>query len=356
LRNSVPTDHDGYETECLDCVPPFRNAPERFMSWLAKTEPNVVLLNSVAALERTVPHIPPHIRSILVVHGLMPYQVDPAVELQASLDAIVAVSQATARTIIAKGVDASLVRVIYNGIHFSPCEPSTLAQRSDIAFLGGGSVNKGAKDVIRIWQELAKTGYAGMLHWLGPVDERLKTEVRRLESADRITLHGYQKHKQVLEILGQSAALLMPSRSESFGLAVVEAMSMGCLPVVWNVPSNGIVEIVGAKYEFAVPEGDVAAAAKAVYAAIDRRAALAQQFRENVRKRFSVDEMWNGYSRLLSAVSLAVPRNRQRAGQLPEPYRPKFRVLQLVPPRLKEIIGAGLARYPAVYRYVRHRL
>lgn len=60
---------------------------------------------------------------------------------------------------------------------------------------------------------------------------RLEEQAQRLGIADHVAWHGHQTGKPKSDLLHNTHVLVLPSRSESFGFAAVEAMALG-LPVI----------------------------------------------------------------------------------------------------------------------------
>lgn len=71
---------------------------------------------------------------------------------------------------------------------------------------------------------------------------RLETMARELGVHERITFVGTVEGPRKAELLGQAAALVLPSYSENFGNVVLEAMAAGCPAIV--TPEVGAAEIV----------------------------------------------------------------------------------------------------------------
>ena len=76
----------------------------------------------------------------------------------------------------------------------------------------------------------------------GPQKEKLLGLAGRLGVKEACRFTGSIPHEQVLEELSQSMAAVVPSRSESFGLVNIEALSLGTPVVASNV--GGIPEII----------------------------------------------------------------------------------------------------------------
>ena len=76
----------------------------------------------------------------------------------------------------------------------------------------------------------------------GSLRATMEQQAERLCSADRITWVGRQPQEELPHWYGQMDIVLMPSRSEGFGLTAIEAMANGCVMVASNV--GGLPEVI----------------------------------------------------------------------------------------------------------------
>ncbi|WP_143024946.1 glycosyltransferase [Microbacterium sp. cf332] len=83
--------------------------------------------------------------------------------------------------------------------------------------------------------------------------------------------------------LGAAGVLLLTSRSEAFGLVLLEAMAAGCLPIAYDIAYGPAELIRHGVNGWLVPEGDVAALADAVRAAAALEPARRAGMREQAR-------------------------------------------------------------------------
>lgn len=76
----------------------------------------------------------------------------------------------------------------------------------------------------------------------GSLRATMEQQAEELGCADRITWVGRQPQEELNRWYGQMDIVLMPSRSEGFGLTAIEAMANGCVMVASNV--GGLPEVV----------------------------------------------------------------------------------------------------------------
>ena len=76
----------------------------------------------------------------------------------------------------------------------------------------------------------------------GSLRATMEQQAAELGCADRITWVGRQPQEELAHWYGQMDIVLMPSRSEGFGLTAIEAMANGCVMVASNV--GGLPEVV----------------------------------------------------------------------------------------------------------------
>ena len=76
----------------------------------------------------------------------------------------------------------------------------------------------------------------------GSLRATMEQQAVELGCADRITWVGRQPQEELAQWYGQMDIVLMPSRSEGFGLTAIEAMANGCVMVASNV--GGLPEVV----------------------------------------------------------------------------------------------------------------
>lgn len=157
-------------------------------------------------------------------------------------------------------------------------------------------------DAIKVFAEVYKKIPSKLL-LVGDGPERLNIEMlcRELDLYHAVTFLG--KQNQVQEILSVCDLFLMPSETESFGLAALEAMACE-LPVI-SSNAGGIPELnVDGVTGFLCNVGDVATMAEKAIYLLEDETRLAQ-FKENAKKRaelFDINQIVPLYERFYEQI------------------------------------------------------
>ncbi|GAA4455724.1 glycosyltransferase family 4 protein [Phytohabitans houttuyneae] len=161
-------------------------------------------------------------------------------------------------------------------------------------------------------------GVRARLIGAGAQEPALRAQAARLGVADRVELTGWTD--RVDEHLRDVDIYVQPSRYETLGLALIEAMGAG-LPCVATA-TGGVPEVLdGGRCGHLVPTGDTAALADAIgRLAADpaRRRRLGRQARERALAAFTAERMARRYESLWAEVLAAPPASRLR----PHPPKP----------------------------------
>lgn len=158
-------------------------------------------------------------------------------------------------------------------------------------------------DCIRILAEVRKSVPAHLL-MAGDGPDRSASEhlARELNVAGHVTFLGKQDH--VERLIPQAHVLLMPSQMESFGLAALEAMACGVVPVATRV--GGVPELITHGVDgFTEAVGDIAAqSARVVELLVDDRLhhRMAEAARRTALDRFCAGKIIPQYERLYETV------------------------------------------------------
>lgn len=198
-------------------------------------------------------------------------------QLYPEIDLTICVSQAVRK---AQG-DPARTKVIYNGIDLALFHPPS-APRDDgkVVILQVGNSVKAEVNLDELACDLL------------PMDSRIELWIagQEGESSDRVKFLGMRR--DIEEVYRQADILALLSRKEAFGLAVVEAMACGVIPVVTDC--GGPAEIVTRGVNgWIVPPGDRAGAIARIAEAVGMLgspewATMRKNARAEVERRFSI--------------------------------------------------------------------
>jgi glycosyltransferase involved in cell wall biosynthesis len=352
-----PTGHldehvEGFDIVSLQACEPYNDVPQRLIDWLDTQPQDVLFLNGCEEIEPAIPHIPSHIYTVDVIHDTAARYWDRAIAHEDFLDAVVAVSETIARQFRDDLKDPSTLHVLHNGTVFPP-RPNTESRPNDLFFVGASKSFKGAQDVIDVWPSLIEAGFSGRLHWYGGLDDDLAAQAASLPASDRVIDHGRVPRSQIFERAARSKVLLMLSRVEPFGMATIEAMGMGAIPVAWDI-DTGTREIVEANHTgFFAPLGDTQALADQVLTACERHSDLYESAIRTARCRFSEEAMWDRYAEFLEVLTENPPTRRPEAGSEPPEFIPPRRYFQLIPDPVRQTVRSLVARSPTLGYWLR---
>ena len=133
------------------------------------------------------------------------------------------------------------------------------------------------------------------------LDECRLVSVGRLSLEESVTLHGFRTREYIYDLLEKSSIYLMTSFTESFGIVLLEAMSVG-LPCIAFTSAEGANEIIVSGYNgYLIKHRNRDAYVKKVKDLIDNaktRKKIGKQARVSVQK-YSVDVVGEDWFKLI---------------------------------------------------------
>ena len=334
--------------ESLNLVPDAPNAPSTILNWLTKRNFDAVVLNCCGEADVIPPYLPESIRCIYVVHNSPRRYWITAVRQTRHIDLIVAISDYVASVVSPRLNFPQRLVTIRNGSTYPQAADNDLERPEDLLFTGGDEPRKGAGDLLKVWNVLVQLGFRGRLHWCGTVSNDFKAKINALPAQGQILIHGRVTREKVFQLASRCRVLLMLSRAEAFGMITIEAMSMGCLPVAWDV-NTGTKEIAQpGVHGFFAPMGKYRALATAVIEANAKQPSLAQGGIARARQVFSAERMWADYEQSLAEVFKCPQLQRPLAGQEPPRYSPPRRISHLLPTPFRTVVKEAVHKHPKV--------
>lgn len=207
---------------------------------------------------------------------------------------VVANARAAAAQLALERVPAHKVAVVPNGLHVEHFTPRALpSSLRRVAMVANLRPEKGQDVLIDAVPEVLRRFPDARFDLIGDGSERAALERRARERgvADAVSFLGHRE--DVAALLAASDIFVLPSRSEAFPNALLEAMAAG-IPVVASAV-GGVTEIVeDERNGLLVPPGDAGALARQICRLMDDSAlatTLADNARTLVQTRFSFDRM-----------------------------------------------------------------
>jgi glycosyltransferase involved in cell wall biosynthesis len=190
----------------------------------------------------------------------------------------------------------ALTSYIPNGVKPDdpPAAPAMLELESDayVLFLGRLVPEKHVHTLIRAYRHV-KTSTPLVIAGPGTHSPEYVAEISRLaEQDDRVRVLGPQYGSEKAWLLHNARVFVQPSSIEGLPIALLEALSAGCFPVVSSIPENlEPVTVDGARLGISFPVGDDAALADALQAAIEHpeRAQAGERLAGHVRREYDWD-------------------------------------------------------------------
>jgi len=155
-------------------------------------------------------------------------------------DAIISVSDPTSNSLKKNyGVEEDKIFTVPLSIDFEsisvrfPLKPLEDRQY-DLVFVGRFAKIKRIDDLIFAISMVKshKENVKGAIIGDGPLKERIREQIDRLGLNKNIMLIGFTDEDRKYEILNDSKIFVLPSEREGFSLSTLEAMALGCVPIV----------------------------------------------------------------------------------------------------------------------------
>lgn len=197
----------------------------------------------------------------------------------------------------------SKIKIIYNGVDFKKFDlVRTTTDMSTIGIVGRLEKIKGPDIFAKAILEL-KNRYSIEPNILFVGDGSMLGELRKLigNQIAKARFVGFVRNVQ--DWLPKIDLLVVPSRSEGFGLVLVEGLMSKCIVVASDIPAFR--EIIGNESSLLFSAGDYKALAKSLASILQhpqKQAALRGEIDEwinNKSNRFNIDETVKGYAALL---------------------------------------------------------
>lgn len=340
------------------------NCPRQFLAWQAANPQDLVVTSDVSRIEPAFRFLPATTRHVIQIHDSGRRYRGVAVRNAPWVDGVTCVGRhiegPLRRSLEGSGF-RGLLRTVHNGAHFPP--PKDRQPHSGplrLLFMGQIDAFKGVFDVIPILRRLRRWKVPVTLTLVGGENETLRRKLERVGLAEAVHWAGRVPHQKCYDIAAVSDVFMMTSRKESFGMVTIEAMSMGCVPIAYDIPSGSTEIIENGRSGLLVGLGDFAAYAQYIrelHEDRSRLAALATGAAARARSHFSAKVMSVNLADFLRDVlehSASYPARRESGLPPEEPVvyvRPR-RGYQVLPPAFRERIRHAIGARPRLCHWL----
>lgn len=316
-RDQVPPEAVAVPLRGLSKPMAYLNMARVIASEARRFRPDAVLSNSV--------EVPPTGRpTATIVHDLNFGGQDQGVEAALkrrfyvararSLDAVIAVSQATADNLVALGVDAARVHVVHNGVdlvRFRPRgpdeprpvalgEPGRLQLIYPARILPGKGQHHAIDAVARLRRDLKQRVH---LTLVGAVADQVYLDQLRVQAFGQPVSFALDVPDMAPYLQSADIALFPTIMREGFGFSAVEAMATG-IPVIW-FDQPAIREATGG-VGLPVTREDVDGLRAAIMSLVDdpaARARIGREGRDWCERHHRWEDVWSRYEQILGAIA-----------------------------------------------------
>lgn len=176
--------------------------------------------------------------------------------------------------------------IVPNGVEMSPIPSVSAAPRRDLVGVGRLGAMKGFDLLIEAFSRAQLPAEVKLvIGGDGPERERLERLANDLLPAGRVSFRGWMNPAEVAEVMGSALAVIVPSRSEAFGIVALEAWRAGT-PLVMTNRGGAAEFMIDGEDALLVDPTDTEAFAATLHRALDpgRREAMSCRGRERVQE------------------------------------------------------------------------
>ncbi len=291
---------------------------EAFLTWVEQEAVDIVIPNCEGNIIAAVPHLPSRVCYITICHTVVRSAYLTSTLHLDRLSHVVAINPRQVEELQRRwGVPQAKIRLVPHGIDTEIfCQvPVRKSHPGPTHLIFLGRIDDMDKGVMWLPDILKGTEAQGAdficdIVGAGPDREKLQAAMSRNGLSEKVRFHGQKPPGDIPKLLSQADIFLMPSRFEGFGLSLVEAMAVGCVPVASKL--HGITDMIVEEgvSGFLCPMGKVGAFAEKIALLHRDRQKLRQiseAAREQVQEKFSLERMAADYDRLFTETLACAP-------------------------------------------------
>ncbi len=333
-------------------------APQRFLAWLKDNPQHYVITSDVPTIEPAFQYFPKETLHIIQLHDSFTRIVNVAIRNSRYVDGIVCVAhhitdylRKPLNNVNYRGV----LETVHNGAAF-PLAPIRTIYSGPLRLIYMGSMDpiKGILDTVPILQKLRKIDVPVTLKIVGGHHELLERRFKQKRLESLVTWIGRVPHEECYKLASASDLFLMLSRKEAFGMVTIEAMSMGCVPIAYNVTSGNIEIIENEKSGILLPIGDFESCANAINSLHKNREhllRLSEGAMHRSRTQFNETMMADRLCGVLKQVqkNAEIHKSERKLGlpyEVSSRFQTKYSFYQLISPTIRNWLRNRIGAYP----------
>ncbi len=215
----------------------------RLLNIWRNDDPDLIINNYNAVGQYVLPLLSKRIRNIHIVHGITPdFKRVATINKSYTVHWIVP-SKRTAAMLAEsnKPINKKHITIIPHGVdvttHYNRYKTKKKIEEIRLIYVGVLEEHKGVNIFPEVVKDLETKNipYKFDIVGEGSLKERLLEMLASEIKAEKVYMHGVVQHEKVLKMFTHSDILVYPTRVDSFGLVIAEAMMGGCVPIVGKI-------------------------------------------------------------------------------------------------------------------------
>lgn len=171
----------------------------------------------------------------------------------------------------------------------------TAKEKREIVFLGWVVKTKGIEELLLAWSRICETFPDWILRIVGPYSDEYLTSLKQNYSKKQVMFEGEKKHEDAMKLLAGAAIFVLPSYTEGFPNAVLEAMALEKPIIATNV---GAIPDMLKDCGIIIPKKEVNALENALVNLMgdtELRVKLGSAAKKKVLREFSMEKVFSQY-------------------------------------------------------------
>ena len=176
--------------------------------------------------------------------------------------------------------------------------------RKEIVFIGWVIKTKGVEELLESWQTVCASYPDWKLRIIGPYAEEYYSELKKHFFTQNVIFDGEQKHDDAMKLLAGAEAFILPSYTEGFPNAVLEAMALGKPIIATDV---GAIPDMLEGCGIVIPSRNVQAISEAIERLLqdeDLRSELSTKAMKKMKEEYTIEKVFEVYRRHWSDVCI----------------------------------------------------